>query len=193
MFTSTAASLLYLSLLLAYLLYFFLRGNRESRGKMARQLVVWVLIFVGVIAAYGVWEDMRSPLGADRAMVTQSGEIVVPRARDGHYHLTLDVNGKPVRFIVDTGASDMVLTKQDAERVGIDTETLPFYGRARTANGTVATAQVWLDSVGLGPLQDRGVRARVSAGEMPGSLLGMSYLQRFDHIAITGNTLTLTR
>lgn len=193
MFADNTASLIYLSLLLAYLVFFFLRGNRQSRGKMIQQGVLWVLIFVGIIAAYGIWQDVRDPMASQQAMVTQTGEIVVPRSRDGHYHLTLAVNGEPVRFIVDTGASEMVLSKQDAERVGIDTEALPFIGKAYTANGTVATAVVWLDSVALGPMEDREVRARISAGEMPGSLLGMSYLQRFDHIAITGNTLTLTR
>lgn len=193
MFADNTASLIYLSLLLAYLVYYFMRGNRESRGKMLQQGVLWVMIFVGIIAAYSVWEDVRDPLASQQAMVTESGEFVVPRSRDGHYHLTLAVNGEPVRFIVDTGASDMVLTTQDAQRVGIDTDALPFIGKARTANGTVATAVVWLDHVALGPMQDRDVRARISAGEMPGSLLGMSYLQRFDHIAISDNRLTLTR
>lgn len=187
------ASFLYLSLLGAVIAGYFLMQNRHRMGQMAQQALIWVLIFVGIVAAWGLWDDLRATVPGQNAVVNESGAIVVPRAADGHYHLTLEINDTPVRFIVDTGASDLVLTQDDARRVGIDPEALPFLGRARTANGTVATALVTLDSVALGPIEDRGVRARISGGEMPGSLLGMSYLQRFDNISIADGRMVLTR
>lgn len=183
----------YLILLLAYLAYFFLRGNRVSGAKMVQQIVLWVLIFVGVVAAYGLWQDLNPRLQTESALITETGDIEIPRGPGGHYHLTMEVNGTPVRFIVDTGATDIVLTMEDAARVGIDTERVPFLGQARTANGTVPTALVRLDSVALGPVLDTRVSARISAGEMPGSLLGMNYLQRFETITISGDRMTLSR
>lgn len=187
------ASLIYLGLLGAVLGGYFLLQNRHRMGQVAQQASIWGLIFVGLIAAFGLWEDVRVTIPDRAATITETGEIRVPKGQDGHYHLTLQINDTPVRFIVDTGATDIVLTKEDAQRVGIDTETLPFLGKARTANGTVATALIRLDEVALGPMEDRGIPARISAGEMPGSLLGMSYLSRFETIAISGDTMTLTR
>ena len=71
--------------------------------------------------------------------------------------------------------------------------TTPCPGRAMTAHGEVRTAPVRLDSVELGPVLDRNVRAWVNEGEMDKSLLGMSYLQRWNRIEITGNALVLSR
>ena len=118
------------------------------------------------------------------------------RCRDGQTgisHLTLQVNGVGVPFLVDTGASEIVLTQDDARRVGFDTATLDYFGRANTANGTVSIAFVRLETVQLGEIMDTGVRATVNSAPMEGSLLGMSYLQRFAEVSIRGNTLILTR
>ncbi len=107
--------------------------------------------------------------------------------------MTLDLDGAPVRFVVDTGATDMVLSRQDAERIGITVDDLAFNGRANTANGTVSTARVWLDEVRLGDNVDRDVPAQVNGGEMTSSLLGMTYLQRYEVLNIANGRLTLVR
>jgi aspartyl protease family protein len=107
--------------------------------------------------------------------------------------MTLDINDVPVKFVVDTGASDMVLTLKDAERVGLNRADLQFFGRAMTANGEVRIAPVRLDKVSVGGLSDMRVSASVNEGEMTQSLLGMSYLQRWDRIEIVGDELILTR
>ncbi|MEM6388759.1 MAG: TIGR02281 family clan AA aspartic protease, partial [Pseudomonadota bacterium] len=109
----------------------------------------------------------------------------------GHFHATLEINGVPVRMVVDTGASELVLTQEDARRVGLEPENLAFTGRAFTANGPVETAPVRLDTVVLGGLETRGVRAVVNGGEMFDSLLGMSYLSQFESIEIRGRELIL--
>ena len=106
------------------------------------------------------------------------------RGRDGHFHLTAQVNGAPVRFLVDTGASDVVLTRDDAVRVGLDPARLDFTRRAMTANGPVMTAPVRLDRVAVGELEARTVPAVVGGGELFQSLLGMSYLDGFRRIAV---------
>ena len=119
--------------------------------------------------------------------------MTVPRSRDGHYYLTLGVNGQPIDFVVDTGATNIVLTKADAERVGFSLTELNFFGRANTANGEVRTAPVRLQEVTLGAARDTSVAAYVNEGEMFQSLLGMSYLQRWSSIEIRNNALILTR
>lgn len=184
---------IYLILLLAMVLTWFVAQNRRSLGKTVQQALAWGLIFIGVIAAIGVWDDIRQTLRPTQSVITETGQIEVPRAPDGHYYLTLQINDKPVDFLVDTGASEMVLTSDDAERAGLPLDDLIYSGRAMTANGEVRTAWVKLDSVELGRVLDRGVTAWVNEGEMERSLLGMAYLRRWSRIEITDNALVLTR
>jgi len=148
---------------------------------------------VAGVVAVGLWPQLRNTVVPQQSMVTGSGEVSIPRAFDGHYYLTLEINGAPIRFVVDTGATDMVLTPQDATAAGLDTAQLRYTGRAMTANGMVQTAPVRLDLVEVGPISDRYVPAVVNGSPMQESLLGMSYLDRFDRIEITGGQMVLTR
>jgi aspartyl protease family protein len=167
--------------------------NRQGLSKNLQQASVWAFLFIGVIAGYGLWGDVRGQLLPGQAMVTGSGRIEVPRSVDGHYHLTVEINGAPVDVMVDTGATDLVLTMQDAKAAGIDIGSLRFSEQAMTANGLVATAPVRLASVRLGDVVQENVRASINGGEMSGSLLGMSYLERFGRIEISGGRLVLER
>lgn len=189
--SETTGRLLYLVLLLVAVGGYVVVEYRKRMGEALRTAAAWGLIFIGVMAGYGLWNDMRSRI-APQQMVAETGEITVPRADDGHYHLTLTINGTPVQFLADTGATNMVLSHRDAARLGIDTEGLVYLGRAQTANGTVATARVELDRVELGPWRDEGFAAWVNQGEMDASLLGMDYLSLY-RVEIAGDTMILRR
>ena len=186
------ANLAFLGLLGAAIAGSYFMSQRGNMGKTAQQAAIWGLIFVGVIAVFGMWSDIRNTV-TPQQQIGAAGEIVLPRQADGHYYLTLDVNGVPVDFVVDTGSSQSVRTKDDATRIGIEPENLRYLGIANTANGTVRTAPVWLDRVALGDLQDFQVPAVVNDGEMDGSLLGMTYLDSFDTIQIRNGELILQR
>lgn len=186
-------SLIYLIVLLAAVGSWVFVQNRQSLGKTAQQLAIWGLIFLGVIAAYGLWEDIRHTVMPQQAVLSDTGQITVPRARDGHYYLSLEVNGTPITFLVDTGASEIVLTQNDAKRLGIDIAALNYFGRAMTANGEVRTARVTLETVALDSIVDQNVAAWVNEGALEDSLLGMSYLQRFASFEIRNSELILTR
>lgn len=186
------ARIAYLVLLLVAVGGYFIAQNRRSLGQMAQQAMVWGLIFVGVIAAYGLWTDISRNLAPKQA-VLESGQIEVPRMFDGHFYLTVRLNGEPVDFVVDTGATDVVLTKADAARIGIDPAGLAFTGSATTANGMVRTAPARVGTIELGGVEERDLRVYVNEGEMDQSLLGMTYLRRFSRIEIAGDRLILTR
>lgn len=185
--------LVYLGLLGTAVAGYFIAANRRRLGELARHAMLWGLIFVGVIAGFGLWSDIRDDVIARQSVVADGSRIEVPRAFDGHYYLTLALNGTPVQFVVDTGASEIVLSQDDARRVGLDPATLIYSGSAGTANGVVRTARVTLEQVALGPVVDHRVPAWVNQGEMNGSLLGMTYLQRFDRIEIADGRLVLER
>jgi aspartyl protease family protein len=174
----TLARVGYLAIILVALGGWALVEFRQRMGQALRMGLAWGLIFLGMMAGYGLWNDIRND-AVPIQNVTEGGEVVVPRALDGHYYLTLAINGTPVPFMVDTGASGMVLTLQDAEKLGLDPASLSFVGEAQTANGTVQTARVTLPLVELGPFRTEDFRAFVNGGEMEGSLLGMDYLGQF--------------
>ena len=187
--------LVYLTVLGTVLIAYFLLSQRANVGTMLRHLVLWALIITGVAAAYGLVTQTGT---FSTAMQQTTGEAIeLPRARDGHFHLDAEVTGpdggspQRIRFIVDTGATELVLSRADAERLGYDIDDLAFLGSARTANGIVRTAMVQLDNIRVGERQDRNVRALVNEGELEVSLLGMGYLDRFARIEMTRDLLRL--
>ena len=119
-------SLAYLILLGIMVASWFFVQNRQSLNKTLQQGAIWGLIFLGTIAAVGLWGDIRQTIHPQQMVMTDTSRIEVPRAPDGHYHLTLDINEEPVRFVVDTGATGMVLSMEDARRVGLSEDDLIF-------------------------------------------------------------------
>ncbi|MGO4915471.1 TIGR02281 family clan AA aspartic protease [Pseudogemmobacter sp. W21_MBD1_M6] len=185
--------LIYLVLLAAVIGGYFFARNRQSLGRTMQQASVWGLIFIGAVAVIGLWGDISKSVMPRQSVITGENRVEVPRAPDGHYYLVLDVNNTPVRFVVDTGATEVVLRQEDARRVGLDPADMAFIGQANTANGIVRTARVRLDRVNLGGIVDTRLPAWVSEGEMRESLLGMTYLSRFSKLSIEGGTLVLQR
>lgn len=185
----TLARVGYLAIILVALGGWVLVEFRQRMGQALRMAMAWGLIFVGIVAGYGLWSDIRQDI-LPMQEVAQDGTVEVPRAQDGHYYLTLTINGTPVPFMVDTGASGMVLAESDATRLGIDPESLMFLGQASTANGVVRTARVTLPTVELGPFRNVDFRAYVTEGALEQSLLGMDYLGQF-RMEFSGGKLIL--
>lgn len=185
--------LIFLIVLGGAVLFWYLAHHRQGLNRTLQYAVVWGLLFLGVIAGVGLWEDVRHQILPRQAVFEDQGRVEVPRSPDGHYYLTLDVNGTPVNFVVDTGASGVVLSQKDAASTGLPMDELVYLGRAITANGEVRTAPIRLDSMALGPIIDRNIPAWVNEGDLDKSLLGMAYLQRWERIEITQGELILTR
>jgi len=184
------ARLIYFSLLLVALAGWGLSEYRGRMGQGLRAFLAWGLIVVGLMAGYGLWQDIRQDVIPSQ--LAHADAVEIPRAADGHYYVTLTIDGQEMEFMADTGASGVVLSKADAERLGINLADLVFAGQSQTANGIVRTARVRLNDVSLGPFQDESIGAFVNEGDMDGSLLGMEYLGRYS-IEITGDQMILRR
>ncbi len=168
------------------------RGVEDMPSKVGRLMLFGAWI-VGLALLAMFFNDMieRQHNPNPNPAALQSGgvpEVRLERNRAGHYVAGGRINGEPVRFLIDTGATDVALPLHLAERLALP---LRPGGLSNTANGTVRTWTTRLDSVDLGGLVARQVRATVLPN-MPGDdvLLGMSYLKHLDLIQ-RGRTLTL--
>jgi aspartyl protease family protein len=115
----------------------------------------------------------------------------VLKAADGHYWAESSVNGHEVKFLVDTGATAVSLTTDDARRVGIDPASLTYDAKVITASGPARAARVKLDSVSVGGAQVRDVDALVIETGLQNSLLGMTYLGRLSQFEATQSGMIL--
>jgi aspartyl protease family protein len=181
----------YLVLLLIAIGGYVLVESRRNLGRTLHQAAIWGVIFLGAVAIAGLWPGIERAARVAEPAVTAEG-LAVPVAPDGHFYVTALVNGAKVRFVIDTGASTIVLTARDAARAGFDPARLTFTGTARTANGTVAIAPVRIARFDLARIVDTDLAASVNGGALDTSLLGMSYLGSYQ-MTLSRDLLLLRR
>jgi aspartyl protease family protein len=134
--------------------------------------------------------------GKSAAGVTPSGSsnktVEIRAAGNGHFHTTAYVNGRPVDVMVDTGATMVALTWEDARTAGLFLKDQDFRHKVSTANGSARVATVTLDSVSIGDITVRNVRAAVAEpGKLQTTLLGMTFLGELSRTEMTRGTLLL--
>lgn len=115
--------------------------------------------------------------------------FAIERAPDNHFYADAQVNGARIRFLIDTGASSVVLTRSDAQRAGLAFGD--YSAKALAAGGEVRLMPVTLDRVALGPMSASNVPAMVAEEGLPVSLLGQSYLARIGSVEIRGDRMVL--
>lgn len=179
----------------------FGRGTRLS--STLKQLGLWVIIVLILMAAYVFrfeLQDFGSRFtggvipGSPISLTSQEGRPVVTlvRSPNGHFEATAGVNGASIRFLVDTGASTIVLSAADAGRVGIDVDNLRFSIVTRTANGTGRAARSQIDQLYLGGIERRNLPVLVAQpGRLEQSLLGQQFLESLKSYEKRGDRLTL--
>jgi aspartyl protease family protein len=185
-------------------------GTRSFLGELASWTAAAVVLGVGVAHydtlraelshALGIpptssassAEPAEAPAAPAGNTAARGGAEELRAAADGHYYAEAEINGRSLDVMVDTGASMVALTYEDAERAGLSLKPSDFTGRVNTANGVAAVAPVMLDRVTIGRVTVRDVRAAVcERGRLDKTLLGMSFLSRLDRVDITQGRLTL--
>jgi aspartyl protease family protein len=153
-----------------------------------RMLAGWLAVFLVFVGGYQYryeLQDVASRLtaglvpGSPLSMSFSDGDAAVrlDMLANGHFGARATVDGVPVEFIVDTGATSTVLTSNDARRVGIDPRTLVFGVPISTANGVAQAARATVDQIGVGPIVRRRLPVLVAApGALGQSLLGMNFI-----------------
>jgi aspartyl protease family protein len=154
-------------------------------GKLA------VVAFIGaVMAAVLLWPTARkAPPPAGKAEAT---EVVVARSEDRHYYVDAKVNGRSVRFMLDTGSSETVLTEADAESAGIRLDPDKYVAIGEGASGMVRGQYVQLGSLDLEGVNEKDMKVVVVPGANV-SLLGQDFLDKVDEIVIAHGEMHLRR
>lgn len=124
------------------------------------------------------------------AVTRADGAIELRKSADGHFHLDAEINGYGKRFLIDTGATGIVISPATAEKAGIDTERLAFNRRIITANGAVFAAVTKAD-IKAGPFMFYDIPVMISSGKGDTNVLGMRFLSLFKTYSVSGDRLVL--
>jgi aspartyl protease family protein len=189
--------LVYLCVILAVLTGGLAARLQARPGTTLAHLGTWGVIFAALILVYsyrGQFDFLGDRFVAElvpaKGVETGPSSIAFAAQADGHYHVYGSVDGSSVQFLVDSGASDIVLSPGDARMLGMQIEYLDFSMMAQTANGTVRGAPVRLKTLKIGPIVMHDIPATVNEAEMPISLLGMEFLRRLKSWGVRNGRLT---
>lgn len=183
-----------------------------SAAAALRSLILWVGCIAGTF--FGVYNfdtlrglasgaggtETHAAAAEDAESEPAPGEdgsgferIVFLKASDnGHFQADAYIEGKPVNVLVDTGATGVALTYEDAEAIGIHLSDADFTHVSRTANGSARIAPVTLSSIRIGDIEVKDVQAFVAEpGKLFATLLGMTFLSRLERVDIRGSELVL--
>jgi aspartyl protease family protein len=173
-------------------------GWRSQPRSALRNAAIWAVIFLVAVGFFAFRRDatligqrIMSELSPTQGTMRGDGAIDFSAGPDGHFRIQALVNGSRVTFMLDTGATDIVLAPDDARRIGYDPATLNFDQLAQTANGMVRGASVELQNLSIGPIGFDNLRATVNGAEMSDSLLGMEFLNRLNGWRVENGVLTL--
>lgn len=189
-------SLIYAVLLLV-LVASSLFARRLPLGETLRMFVTWVLIFAALFVLFTfrsdlkiVWDRIAVELGL-RDATQKDGTLRVPRDANGHFSVTATVNGRDVRFMIDSGATTTSMSVASAREVGIDVSEAGFPVIVETANGTAEMRRARINRISVGPISRDEFSILVSDALGDTNLLGMNFLDTLKGWRVDGNTLIL--
>jgi len=196
--TDDFGSLTYKIVLLIFLGATFLTIFRERFAQALIATLLWAAVGLALVIGYSYRFEVHEV--ADRVLVelmpghvaSHGRTVEVARTNGGDFSISAQINGARVHLVLDTGASSVVLTEDDAKAAGLPIAMLSYTVSIETANGRAGAAPVTLDRVAIGGLEERSVEALVvQPGQLRTSLLGMSFLNRLQGWQVNGDRLVL--
>jgi aspartyl protease family protein len=173
-----------------------LAARRISASDTIKMLLIWVAVFAGVFALFSfryefkqVWNRMTAELtgsstGADGTLRVREGD-------GGHYYVDANVNGKSIRFMVDSGATTTSMSLSDARSAGVEVDMTGFPVVVSTANGTAEMRRARIARLNVGPIAREDFPVLVSDTLGDTNLIGMNFLSSLKGWRVEGNELVL--
>jgi aspartyl protease family protein len=163
-----------------------------------RNVLIWVAAGGVLLIGFSFQNELkdlglrlRSNLVPGYPLQTGYHELTVSEGQGGHFLVYGTINGARIAFLIDTGATDIVLAPEDAKRLGIDLDRLSFDRPFGSANGIGYGAKAVVASLGVGPIQFSDVEVSINRSAMGTSLLGMAFLKRLKSYSVSGGKLIL--
>ncbi len=168
--------------------------RREKPVRLLTMALAWIVIFAAGFVVFTFRDDLgwvaqRLHAEATGAPVEQGEEIRVPMAIDGHFWVDASVNGEPVRFLVDSGATMTTIGRGTAARAGVDTSSARDR-IVRTGNGIIRVSAGRADSLAIGPIEREDVALHIADSDDL-NVLGMNYLSSLDRWGVEGRWLVM--
>ena len=184
-----------------YILLLLMVSSAIVSGKLSQNikyLAIWAGIFLVLMIGYSyrhelnsIKEKVMAELIPAKGYQKTEGSISFSASSDGHFYLNAKVNGVPITFLADTGASHIVLSPADAKKIGFKADELHFDRFYSTANGTVRGSSIRIDDFKIGGIHLKEIGASVNEAKMRNSLLGMTFFRRLESYEVKNNVLTL--
>lgn len=189
--------LVYLFLIISLLASSLLLRYRNNLSTLFKHAGIWFVIIMVITLLYQLQFTFSGPhktiIGAfspSTPLSNSDHSVTIHRSNDGHFYVTAKINNHPIRFVVDTGATDIVISIADAKRLGLYHKDLTFNKPYHTANGMVFGASVTLDKLEVGPIIIYNSRASINQAPLQTSLLGMEFLNQLQRYEVSKNTMT---
>jgi aspartyl protease family protein len=173
-----------------------LAARRLPLGYVAKAGLAWIAIFATLFAIFsfrfefiGIWDRVKSDISGTAGQNISGEAIELRRQDDGHYWLMVDINGKPVRFMLDSGATLTAINATTAREAGVEADGYPII--LGTANGRIAAKRgvVRLLSVGPHSIENHPVVVSERFGDV--NVLGMNFLNSMQSWRVEANMMVL--
>ena len=197
--TNLALRILFFIVLIWVIIRSYIARSRNTSSNSATSILLWVIIFALLIIGYAFRFELESFKNRVLAVLIPSyswtnkqGQLVIARSKDGHFYLdATTANNNKIKFLIDTGASDIALTKQDAIKLGFNLSAIKYTRQYSTANGLSYAAPVRIKQLTIGEKTFFNLEAHINSGGLDISLLGMSLIGDFKNFKITNDLLIL--
>lgn len=194
--SSTGPSLIW-GVTMVVLLIGSLSARRLPLSQIVRNLLAWIAIFVAVYGLFlyraelrALWDRVRADLGATQTSQATGGVTELRRV-DGHFYAEALVNGRPVTFLVDSGASVTTVSASTAREIGLVFDRSGFPMVVQTANGLANSWPTQGNAIGVGTTTVTDVDVHVSELADGTNLLGMNWLNRLSAWEVRGDRMIL--
>jgi aspartyl protease family protein len=172
---------------------------REINLKQTiRNILIWTAVGGVLVIGFSFQNELRdlglrlrSDLVPGYPVQTGAHEMALSEGDGGSFHVYGTVNDTRIRFLIDTGATDIVLDPQDALRLGINLDSLTFDRPFGSANGIGYGASLEVANLSVGAIHFSNVKVSINRAPMGSSLLGMAFLKRLKSYSVSGNKLIL--
>lgn len=192
------ASLVY-SLLLLVLVGSALVSRTLPIGQTLKMAMGWIGIFALIFLLVSfrpemklIWQRVTGELGLASAPAISGTPMTLRKSDDGHFWVTADVNGRPVRFLIDSGATFTALSADAARQAGVEADGLSLKTVIETAHGTVEAERGTIGKLDVGSLTMRDHDVVISDAFGETNVLGMNFLSDLESWRVEGSSMILT-